>query len=110
MALIHLLAGQSDTILEDFDSEKGEFYEAYRTHNLDNLDRVQITFNGNLEKSSLLTKQARLLVPIEDGNLMEYIITHTQKSNNRIVVYASASYVFDLSGAKVIPPTRREEV
>ena len=105
MAIIHLLDGQTDELIEDFDSEKGEFYEAYRTHNLDNVDKVDIVFNANLEKAGLLAKRARLIVPVEDGTFMEYIITNTvQYTEGRLEVYASASYL-DLQGAKIIPPT-----
>lgn len=110
MALIHLLDGQTDEILEDFDSDKGEFFSVIRTHNLDNVDMVDLVFNSKLEKSALLTDAARLIIPIEDGKLMEYVISRVEdRRDGKIDVYAEASYL-DLQTGKVSRPTGVREV
>jgi hypothetical protein len=108
MALIHLIDPQTDRIIEDFDSEKEEFFSAVRTHNLDGLDQLEVVFNSKLEKASKLTDKRKLVVRVEDGRIMEYTILQSmQFTEGKKEVKCLASYQ-DLIKAKIIRPTTGE--
>ncbi|MFC4387526.1 phage tail spike protein [Gracilibacillus marinus] len=104
--MIHIADHQTDIILDDITED-----EFWQDNHFKSLVNMQETFNfvtfADKSFSEFLSRRNRIIIPDEDGQLIEFVITNTRKyrANGALKcdVYTSAHYV-TLQTAKVIQP------
>jgi phage minor structural protein len=104
--LIHIADHQTDIILDDITEDA--FWQDSHKKSLVNMKETFdfITF-ADKSFSEFLSKRNRIIIPDEDGQYIEFVITNTRKYRTngalKCDVYTSAHYV-TLQTAKVIQP------
>ncbi|WP_374717121.1 phage tail spike protein [Geobacillus thermodenitrificans] len=105
--MIHIVDGRTDRILDCI--PLGEFWDDWHRKSLkDTLETFDFVTFGDRRYSQHLTKRNRVIIPDDDGRLVEFIIENTRKYRDTdgsliIEVYTVASYL-ELTKAKVIEP------
>ncbi|MGP9074790.1 phage tail spike protein [Geobacillus thermodenitrificans subsp. calidus] len=105
--MIHIVDGRTDRILDFI--PLGEFWDDWHRKSLkDTLETFDFVTFGDRRYSQHLTKRNRVIIPDDDGRLVEFIIENTRKYRDTdgsllIEVYTVASYL-ELTKAKVIEP------
>ncbi|WMV75300.1 phage tail spike protein [Geobacillus thermodenitrificans] len=105
--MIHIVDGRTDRILDYI--PLGEFWDDWHRKSLkDTLETFDFVTFGDKRYSQHLTKRNRVIIPDDDGRLVEFIIENTRKYRDTdgsllIEVYTVASYL-ELTKAKVIEP------
>lgn len=107
--MITITDGQTDLIVDDIHEDffwDDRHYQSMK----DTLETFDFTTFADKPFSEHLTKNNRIIIPGEDGELLEFIIQNTRKYRSQqgrllIDVFTSASYI-ELCKAKVIEPQR----
>ncbi|WP_163579152.1 phage tail spike protein [Gracilibacillus saliphilus] len=104
--IIHIADHQLDTILDDI-TEDGFWDDKHTKAMKNNKETFDFITFGDKPYSEYLAKRNRIIIPDEDGRLVEFFITNTDKFHKRGVltceVRTSATYV-TLKTAKSIAP------
>lgn len=110
LELIHITDGQSDEIL-DVVTARHIIENNHRKSLEDTLETFNFRALGDKPYVEHLEKRNRLIIPDEDGSLVEFIIHEAAKYRDteglKVAVYGVASYL-DLKKARVIQPTSLE--
>lgn len=106
--MIHITNGQTDEIL-DFIRDDFYWEEKHYKSLKDNVETFDFKTFANKRFSQYLGNLNRVVIPDEDGQFVEFVITNAFQRRNpntgalEIEVYTSASYIM-LAKAKVIDP------
>ncbi|MGE6895773.1 phage tail spike protein, partial [Priestia flexa] len=100
MKMVHILHHQSDEIIA-FSNQ--HFQRAVHLRNSSLEETLDFTYPTTEKLAPFLTKRNRIVIPDEDGQFREFIISYVEKFNDDFEVKAGASYL-DLQKAKAITP------
>lgn len=104
--MIHITHRETDVILDDI-SEDSFWLDKHKKSLKDTLETFDFTTFADKKFSEHLTNKNRIVINDDDGELIEFIITHTIKYRSAGVlkceVFTSASYL-TLKNAKIIKP------
>ncbi|WP_241475268.1 phage tail spike protein [Priestia flexa] len=100
MKMVHILHHQSDEIVA-FSNQ--HFQRAIHLRNSSLEETFDFTYPTTEKLAPFLTKRNRIVIPDEDGQFREFIISYVEKFNDDFEVKAGASYL-DLQKAKAITP------
>jgi len=100
MKMVHILHHQSDEIVA-FSNQ--HFQRAVHLRNSSLEETFDFTYPTTEKLAPFLTKRNRIVIPDEDGQFREFIISYVEKFNDDFEVKAGASYL-DLQKAKAITP------
>ncbi|WP_062323689.1 phage tail spike protein [Halolactibacillus sp. JCM 19043] len=100
--MIHVINGQNDELM-DIISDREVLFNSHKQSLENQLEQFDFECLPNLSYADKLTDRNRLIIPSEDEGYIEFIIQNVIKTNDRIEVYTTASYL-DLIKAKVIYP------
>lgn len=102
MAQIHILDGQHSHILRTITAKNlltDEHYQSLK----DTVEKYEFTAIADIKYSSYLGKHNRIVIPDEDGNYLEFVITESINHGEEVEVYSDASWNL-LKKAGVIVP------
>ncbi|RST59717.1 hypothetical protein D5F11_011485 [Siminovitchia terrae] len=106
MSQIHILDGQNDLIL-DYVQADDIVDDDHRKSLEDTLETYEFIAKGERSYTEHLGKRNRLIIPDEDGSLVEFVIFEAPKYNDsegrKVQVFAHASYL-ELRKAGIIYP------
>lgn len=106
MSQIHIIDGQQDVIL-DYITGKDIIDDTHRKSLLDTLETYQFITFADRRFSEFLEKRNRIIIPDEDGSLVEFTIFEVAKykdsEGHKAQVFAHASYL-ELKKASIIYP------
>lgn len=100
MKMVHILHHQSDEIVA-FSNQ--HFQRAIHLRNSSLEETFDFTYPTTEKLAPFLTKRNRIVIPDEDGQFREFIISYVEKFNDDFEVKAGASYL-DLQKVKAITP------
>ncbi|WP_186819710.1 phage tail spike protein, partial [Halolactibacillus halophilus] len=101
--MIHIVNGQSDELV-GFITDNEVLFNTHKQSLENQLEQFDFECLPDFDYADKLTDRNRLIIPSEDKGYIEFIIQNVIKTNDRVEVYTTASYL-DLIKAKVIHPT-----
>ncbi len=109
MSQIHILDGQNDLIL-DYVQADDIIDDDHRKSLEDTLETYEFIAIGNRSYTEHLGKRNRLIIPDEDGSLVEFVIfeapQYKDSEGHKVQVFAHASYL-ELKKANIIYPDEK---
>src|SRR5699024_4860753 len=103
---IHILNGQEGTIL-DYITAKNVIDDNHKKSLKDTLETYQFRTFGDKNFSQCLEKRNKIIIPDEDGSLIEFVIFEAAKYRDseglKAEVHSHASYL-ELKKASVLKP------
>src|SRR5690625_2114957 len=106
MSQIHILDGQKDIIL-DYITAKNIIEDTHKKSLEDTLETYNFITFANMRFSEHLEKRNRIIIPDEDGSLVEFVIFEAAKykdtEGHKAQVFANASYL-ELKKASILYP------